>query len=950
MARFEKGDLVAFAGDSITSGGTCHKYILTYWTTRHPELGVRFRNKGIFSDFVHGGIGRLETDILKEKPNKVVIIFGMNDSGASYRKDLFGMSDPNETVLQKRREAVAKYRANMEKLLALLKERGIATVLVGPSIYDNTMKSDTANNLGANSGIQACIEELKTLKNGSGFVDFNAPMLEVNARMQAKDPTFGIAGRDRVHPETEGHWVMAYEFLKAQNASPIVASVKVDESKGAVLENANCSVEALQTAAGKVSFDFLPRSLPLPVNDEYRRGEKVVPITELLNREMLTVQGLAPGRYALRLDGQNAGEFTAKELAAGVNIATLEANPGQRRAKAVDALIQERASQESRIRQLRQFEAGMKGKKSRGEIDAELSHQIDEAKAQDDKKRLHRLHKLQEDFPQEAAIDQSILDLEQQIFAAAKPEKINVSIELAPTMPSQAAEPLPKSRFVQNLKAGRKQTLVAYGTSLSAIGAWVDQLRVVADQQFPGLSTVINGAQGGANSDWGREKLEEKVLSQKPDTVLLEFSVNDAVGGDKAVAHTRANLEHLIDRILQANPECEIILQVMNPPVGHTKTDRPNLAAHNQVYRDVAKERGLRLIDHHPAWMALMEKDPVRFMLLTPDLIHPARNGSLEISTPVVFAGLGLAPGNPSASTEDPCWKYLRHLMNADKDPLATRAEFDAFWTMHFKKSDTNGDGILSAGEFHSEELARGLDKNHDGKLELPEYVATFVPLFEPASIAPVPRTEQEEKWVSNHEARVAAAKKGDIDVILIGDSITHYSAGNKPYKHHFGARKALNLGQGGDRTQNVLWRLQHGEVDGIQPKVAMLMIGTNNLGRGESPENTVLGIKAILAELQQRLPNTKVVLCSIFPRDGAIMASVDKVNAELPALADGQQVIHADLKDVFLNPDGSLNASLYHTDKLHLSAEGYRAWFGKTESLIAAALGETPLPPTSPK
>ncbi len=440
MARFEKSDLVAFAGDSITSGGTYHKYILTYWTTRHPELGVRFRNKGIFSDFVHGGIGRLEKDILKEKPNKVVIHFGMNDSGASYRKDLFGMSDPDETVLQKRREAVATYRARMEKLLSLLKERGIATVLIGPSIYDNTMQSDAANNLGANSGIQACIEELKALKNGSGFVDFNAPMLEVNARMQAKDPTFGIAGRDRVHPEAEGHWVMASEFMKAQNASPIVASVKVDAAKGAVLENANCSVEALQTADGKVSFDFVPRSLPLPINEEYRLGEKVVPITESLNREILAVQGLAPGRYALRLDGQTAGEFTAGEFSNGVNIATLEANPGQRRAKAVDALIQERARQESRIRQLRQFEAGMKGGKSLGEIAAELSRQIEKAKTETNIKAVRRLEKLQEDFPQEESIDQSILDLEQQIFAAAKPQHIKVSIELAAGTPDHTAK------------------------------------------------------------------------------------------------------------------------------------------------------------------------------------------------------------------------------------------------------------------------------------------------------------------------------------------------------------------------------------------------------------------------------------------------------------------------------------------------------------------------------
>lgn len=436
---FAKGDLVAFAGDSITSGGTYHKYILTYWTTRHPELGVRIRNKGIFSDFVRGAIARLDNDILKEKPNKVVIDFGMNDSGASYRMDLFGMDHPDETVLRKRRETVAAYRTNMEKLLGLLKERGVTPVLVGPSIYDNTMKSEAVNHIEANTGIQACIRELKELKagNGLGFVDFNAPMLEVNARMQAKDPAFGIAGKDRVHPGAEGHWVMAYEFLKAQGASPIVASVKIDAANGAVLENANCSVEALQTADGKVSFDFAPRSLPLPVNDEYRRGEKVIPITESLNRVILAVQGLAPGRYALLLDGQNAGAFTSGEFADGVNIATLEANPGQRCAKAVDALIQERATQESRIRQLRQFEAGMRGDKSPEKITAELSRQIEEAKTKNNTKVVRRLEKLLEDFPQEAAIDQTILELEQQLFAAAKPEPFKVSLELAATTPGQ---------------------------------------------------------------------------------------------------------------------------------------------------------------------------------------------------------------------------------------------------------------------------------------------------------------------------------------------------------------------------------------------------------------------------------------------------------------------------------------------------------------------------------
>ena len=215
----------------------------------------------------------------------------------------------------------------------------------------------------------------------------------------------------------------------------------------------------------------------------------------------------------------------------------------------------------------------------------------------------------------------------------------------------------------------------------------------------------------------------------------------------------------------------------------------------------------------------------------------------------------------------------------------------------------------------------------------------------QPASITPVPRTEKEEKWVSKHQERVATAKKGDIDVLLIGDSITDYGQRVPFYKHYFGGRKVLNMGQGGDRTQNVLWRLQNGEVEGLQPKIAFLMIGTNNLGRGETPEDTVLGIQTVLAELGQRLPNTKVVLFSIFPRAGEIMESVDKVNAQLPALADGQRVVHVDLGHVFRNPDGTLIESRFGRDKLHLNDEGYRVWWENMEPLLAGALGESSRP-----
>jgi len=147
---------------------------------------------------------------------------------------------------------------------------------------------------------------------------------------------------------------------------------------------------------------------------------------------MLTVQGLAPGRYTRSLDGQNAGEFTAEQLVAGINIATLEANPGQRRAKEVDTLIQERAKMENRIRQLRQFDAGEIGKKPREEVAAKISNLREEAKKNNNKHLIDRCTTYLSDFPQEATFDQAILDLEQRIFAAVKPEKIHVSITVLP--------------------------------------------------------------------------------------------------------------------------------------------------------------------------------------------------------------------------------------------------------------------------------------------------------------------------------------------------------------------------------------------------------------------------------------------------------------------------------------------------------------------------------------
>lgn len=433
---FADGDRIAFLGDSITSGGKYHKYIYTYWVTHHPGIRITCVNKGIFSDFVPGGIGRMDFDVLKEKPNKVTIGYGMNDSGASFRADLFGMENPDDEALKKRRKTVADFRKNMEQLLSILKERNITPILIGASIYDNTMKREGLNRLGGNSGIQACIGELKDLsqKNGYELTDFNRPMLLANASLQKDDSRSTITSGDRVHPDVPGHWLMAYTFLKAQNATPTIARFTIDASNGKVTSSENCAISALTANDGTVACGYLPKALPLPFNEEYRKAAAIVPITEQLNQEIVQVTGLKDGRYSLTIDELEVGTYSAADFAKGINLSLADNNPGQKQAKRLDALIEERYGIEGRIRMLRQKDCGY-GKRflagERDKIIAEFRLKLEEAKQAKKDYDIGSITSYLKDIVQEDAMVKRMSEIEEQIYKDNKPSEHKVRIERA---------------------------------------------------------------------------------------------------------------------------------------------------------------------------------------------------------------------------------------------------------------------------------------------------------------------------------------------------------------------------------------------------------------------------------------------------------------------------------------------------------------------------------------
>jgi lysophospholipase L1-like esterase len=204
--------------------------------------------------------------------------------------------------------------------------------------------------------------------------------------------------------------------------------------------------------------------------------------------------------------------------------------------------------------------------------------------------------------------------------------------------------------------------------------------------------------------------------------------------------------------------------------------------------------------------------------------------------------------------------------------------------------------------------------------------------------------------WKDRHEAKLKLVQQGGWNLVFIGDSITQgwESHGKAMWEKYYAPRKALNLGYSGDRTEQVLWRFENGELDGLKPKAAVVMIGTNNTGhRNDPPEDIAAGVEAILAALRSKLPDTKVLLLAIFPRaataDAPMRANNDKANELIAKLADGERVVFLSVNDKFLQPDGVL-AKTIMPDLLHPQATGYRIWAEAMEPALARLMGDTPV------
>jgi lysophospholipase L1-like esterase len=226
----------------------------------------------------------------------------------------------------------------------------------------------------------------------------------------------------------------------------------------------------------------------------------------------------------------------------------------------------------------------------------------------------------------------------------------------------------------------------------------------------------------------------------------------------------------------------------------------------------------------------------------------------------------------------------------------------------------------------------------------------------EPAD-QPAPRTDANSKLA--HVQLLEKARKGGIDIYFEGDSITRrWGASDPQYKEdlanwtsNFFGWNAADFGWGGDRTQNILWRLENGELDGVNPKIIVLLAGINNVG-ARPPDDAKIaditrGLKAILGVCREKAPDATIILTAIFPRNDnmAVIPGINRINQNIAQFADGKKVRYLNVNDRLADKDGKLfDGMMNPVDKLHPTVKGYQVWADGLKPIFTELLG----PPTT--
>jgi lysophospholipase L1-like esterase len=324
--------------------------------THFPNARITCFNAGIGGDAIGQIYNRFDDDVLAKNPTVLTLTWGMNDTGYFewYKPDAQDFMD---------KRVLESYKTYGQLEDKLKQHPEIRKIIILGSPYDETTKFTTKNIYPKKTALFNKVidfQEGSAKKNNWAFVDFYHSMTDINLREQAKDSTFSLAPNDRVHPDNDGHLVMAYLFLKAQGLdNKAVADITINAESKKVTKSVNCRIMNISASADSLSFNYLANSLPYPVDtiprswgNKKKQADalKLVPFTNEFNREMLTVKGLKAGNYDLMIDGEHIATYSAQNFNDGLNMAELTKTPQYQQAIQIRELNEERWEIERRLR------------------------------------------------------------------------------------------------------------------------------------------------------------------------------------------------------------------------------------------------------------------------------------------------------------------------------------------------------------------------------------------------------------------------------------------------------------------------------------------------------------------------------------------------------------------------------------------------------------------------
>lgn len=345
IPHFTGTQKIVWIGDSITRGGGFHSVVRLFHETRYPNRALRWVNCGLSGDEASGALRRLDWDIAPHRPDVAVIMFGMNDC----RREQY---DPQNTIdLPARHAAITNCLAHLATLSEQLTQLDARCILVCPTPYDQTGTQAETNRRGVDDALRAIgdgVRELATAR-GLPWIDFHAPLIALQQRFQAEDPAFSVIGPDRVHPGPPGHLVLAQQVLVAQGHDPVAWQVSLQADTNTSDRCRQATVDGLSLSATGGSFSLTAEALPFPQPDDLGAAAAWAPDLRDLSRESLAIRGLQTGTYAVLIDDQPCGSWSAATLADGIELGQIASTPQASQARLVAEIHRKRHHLESDI-------------------------------------------------------------------------------------------------------------------------------------------------------------------------------------------------------------------------------------------------------------------------------------------------------------------------------------------------------------------------------------------------------------------------------------------------------------------------------------------------------------------------------------------------------------------------------------------------------------------------